>query len=304
MGSKFSGNKEATVMQRFVSAFLATAILVSLLAGVAWAADGELPGWYLDAELAMVATSGNSDTSTLGLGAKLRRLWTRSEFSLTGGATQTESSLITRTATGTPTEYTVTEEKDTKKTAELYFLRGWYKYNFSPKFFVYSGVDWMSNRFAGIDSRTLLALGAGNDWKNTDTLKFKTFYSVTYTFQDDVVENPFVKTDFPGLRLGYDLKAKLSSSTDFESYLVADWNLDNSDDVRLDWYNALPVGISETLLLKPAVQMLWRNQPSLTNVDLFDGNGDQTGDLVTTPLEKLDTIFTLALVVKLGPKAE
>ncbi len=291
------------MMQRFVSAFLTTVILTALTVGVAWAAD-EVPGWYLDAELALVATGGNSDTSTLGLGAKLRRLWTQSELTFTGGATQTESSLVTRSATGTTTDFTVAEDKVTEKTAELYFLRGWYQYDFSPKFFAYTGADWMSNKFAGIDSRFLIALGAGNNWVKTETTQFKTFYSLTYTFQDDVVENPFVKTDFPGFRLGYDLKTKVSSSTDFESVLIADFNLDNSDDIRLDWFNALPVSISESLLLKPTFRMLWRNQPSLTSVPLFDGGGTATGDMVSTPLDDLDTIFSLALVVKLGPKAE
>ena len=289
-------------MKRFVSVFLATAILATLSAGAAWAAD-EAQGWYLDAELAVVSIGGNSESSTLGLGAKLRRLWTKSELTFTGGATSTESSLLTRTAQGTVTDFTVQEEKVTEKTAELYFLRGWYKYDFSKKFFAYTGTDWMSNKFAGIDSRVLIALGAGNNWANSETFKFKTFYSFTYTFQEDVVENPFLKTDFPGVRLGYDLNAKLSSSTDLESRLTADFNLDNSDDIRLDWYNALPVGISETLLLKPAFQMMWRNQPSLTSVPLFDGGGAPIGE-VSTPLKELDTIFTLALVVKLGPKAK
>lgn len=292
-------------MNKLWGTFLATAILVSLAAGapVAVAAE-EVPGWYLDAELALVNTSGNSETSTLGMGAKLRRLWTKSELTFTGGATSTESSLITRTATGSLTDFQVNEDKVTTKTAELYYLRGWYKYNFSPKFFAYTGADWLSNRFAGIDSRVLIAMGAGNTWKDTESLKFDTFYSFTYTFQDDVVENPFNKADFPGLRLGYNLKAQLSSTTEFQSVLIGDLNLDNSDDIRFDWYNALPVSISETLQLKPAIQLLWLNQPALTNVPLLDGAGVPTGDTVTTPLEKLDTIFTLALVVKLGPKAE
>jgi putative salt-induced outer membrane protein YdiY len=299
----FVVNKEAKVMQRFVYVILATAILATLTAGAACAAD-EVPGWYLDADLALVATGGNSESSTLGLGAKLRRLWTRSELTFTGGATQTESSLLTRSATGTPTDFTVTETKKTDKTAELYFLRGWYQYDFSQKFFAYTGADWLSNKFAGIDSRFLIALGAGNNWIKTETTQFKTFYSLTYTFQDDVVENPFVKTDFPGFRLGYDLKTKVSSSTTFESVLVADFNLDNSDDIRLDWFNALPVGISENLLLKPTFRMLWRNQPSLTSVDLYDDLGNLNAEMVSTPLNELDTIFSLALVVKLGPKAE
>jgi putative salt-induced outer membrane protein YdiY len=290
------------MMQRFVSAFLTTVILTALTVGVAWAAD-EVPGWYLDAELALVATGGNSDTSTLGLGAKLRRLWTQSELTFTGGATQTESSLLTRSATGTTTDFTVNENKVTEKTAELYFLRGWYQYDFSPKFFAYTGADWLSNRFAGIDSRFLIALGAGNTWTNSERFKFSTHYSLTYTFQEDVVENPFVTADFAGFRLGYGLDWKLSNSTDFESTLVADWNLDNSDDVRLDWYNALPVSISETLQLKPAVRVFWRNDPALTTIPLVDGGGGDLGT-VNVPLKKTDTIFTLALVVKLGPKAE
>ena len=123
-------------------------------------------------------------------------------------------------------------------------------------------------------------------------------------FQEDVVENPFVKADFAGFRLGYGLDWKLSNSTDFESTLLADWNLDNSDDVRLDWYNALPVSISETLQLKPGLQVFWRNDPSLTTIPLVDGGGVDTGTTVLAPLKKTDTIFTLALVVKLGPKAE
>jgi hypothetical protein len=162
----------------------------------------------------------------------------------------------------------------------------------------------MANKFAGIDSRFLIALGAGNTWTNTDSFKFSTNYSMTYTFQEDVVENPFLKSDFAGARLGYDLKAVVSSSTNFESLLVVDWNLDNTDDVRMDWYNALPVSISETLQLKPALRMMWRNQPALTSIPLVDAGGVPTGDSVTAPLKEVDTIFTLALVVKLGPKAE
>ncbi|MEN8005873.1 MAG: DUF481 domain-containing protein [Candidatus Krumholzibacteriota bacterium] len=292
-------------MHGFRSVSLAAMVTISILAGAAPAMAGEeIPGWYLDAELAQVMTAGNSESSTLGLGAKLRRVWSQSELTFTGGATQTESSLLTRTAQGTPTDYQILEDKVTTKTAEIYFARGWYQYSISPKFFVYSGVDWLANRFAGIDSRFLIALGAGNNWKDTDKLKLKTFYSLTYTFQEDVVENPFVKSDFPGFRFGYDLKLQLSGTTNFESTLVGDWNLDNSDDLRFDWYNSLPVAISETLQLKPALQMLWRNQPALTTVPLLDGAGVPTGENVTTPLKKMDTIFTLALVVKLGPKAE
>ncbi len=215
---KGTANREMTVIHRFSGAILITAVLVSIWAGASWAADdGEPTGWHLDSELAMVMTGGNSETSTLGFGGKLRRLWTKSELTFTGGATQSESSLLTRTAQGTTTDFVVQEDKETTKTAELYFAHGWYKYNFSPRFFGFSGVDWMSNRFAGIDSRFLMALGAGNTWTDTEKFKIRTHYSMTYTFEENVVENPFVKTDFPGFRLGYGLEAQRSNSTSFES---------------------------------------------------------------------------------------
>ncbi len=292
-------------MRRIFGALLFTAVLCTtgVVGSGALAAD-DSPGWYLDADLALVSTTGNSESSTLGMGAKLRRQWTRSDLTFSGGATRTESALITRTAQGTDAAFTVLEDKVTTRTAELYFARGWYRYHVSPKFFTYTGVDWLANKFAGIDSRFLVALGAGNTWRNDEKLKLETFYSLTYTFQEDVVENPFNKSDFPGFRFGYDLGAQLSASTRFESNLTGDWNLDNSDDIRFNWYNALPVSISESLQLKPSVQMLWLNEPSLTNIPLVDGAGVPTGDTVAAPLKKLDTIFTLALVVKLGPKAE
>ena len=108
-----------------------------------------------------------------------------------------------------------------------------------------------------------------------------------------------VKKNFPGARLSYDLWWKLTDSTDFESTLIADWNLDNTDDLRLNFTNALPIAISAKLALKPSLQLLWRNQPSLTGVDLETPDGTPTGEVVLAPLEKLDSFLTLALVVKL-----
>jgi putative salt-induced outer membrane protein YdiY len=275
-----------------------------MMLSAAYAAEGDTPGWYFDADLGGVWTAGNSESNTLGVGAKLQRVWPQTTLTFRGAATQTQSTLITRQAVGTPTDFQIDENKQTEKTAEFYNAMGGVKHTLGPHFFAFGGVDWMRNRFAGIDDRTLIAAGAGNTWKDTDKTKFNTYYSVTYTFQTDVVENPFVKSDFPGLQLGYAYETDVSSSTRFESALVADWNLDDTEDVRVDWYNSLPVSISSKLELKPTLRLLWRNTPSLTEVPLYDTNGTDTGTTVTTPLNKLDSIFTLALVVKLGPSPE
>jgi hypothetical protein len=145
----------------------------------------------------------------------------------------------------------------------------------------------------------LIAAGVGNKWVDNDNVRFKTDYSFTYSFQKDVVENPITKTNFPGVRFAYDFWYNLTASTEFESIFIADWNLDNTKDARIDFTNSLPIKISEVFTLKPSLQLLWRNEPSLTAVDLFSSDGTSTGSTVLIPLKKLDSLFSLTLVVNL-----
>ena len=256
-------------------------------------------GWFFEGKLAGLWAGGNSESFTLGLGTTLKHIWTNSELRFDAGGLQTESSTTTRTAVGTTEDFRVNEDKKTERTAELIFVRGRYDYNFTENFYALGGIDWLRNRFAGIDSRTLIAAGVGNKWVDNDNVRFKTDYSFTYSFQSDVVENPFAKTNFPGVRFAYDFWYNLTASTDFESIFIADWNLDNTKDVRIDFYNALPIKISEIFTLKPSLQLLWRNEPSLTEIDLFATDGTPTGSTVLTPLKNLDSLFSLTLVVSL-----
>jgi putative salt-induced outer membrane protein YdiY len=256
-------------------------------------------GWFFEGKLAGLWAGGNSESFTIGLGATLKHIWTNSELRFDAGGLQTESSTTTRTAVGTTESFEVNEDKKTEKTAELIFLRGRYDYNFTENFYAFGGLDWLRNRFAGINSRTLVAAGVGNKWVDNTDVRFKTDYSFTYSFQNDVVENPFAKNKFPGVRFAYDFWYKLTASTDFESIFIADWNLDNTDDIRFDFYNALPIKISEIFTLKPSLQLLWRNDPSLTEIDLFATDGTPTGSKVLTPLKNMDSLFSLTLVVNL-----
>jgi putative salt-induced outer membrane protein YdiY len=281
-----------------IAAAAASLVLGASGASAQDAAEKDL-GWKFSASLGWVWIGGNSESNSFAFGAEAKRRWEKSELLLKAGGTQTESTLKSRFAVGTADDFLVEEESRTEKTAELYFARGRYDYNISKYFFFFGGVDWLRNRFAGIDSRELIALGAGNTWTDKPEIRFKTDYGFTYTFESEVVENPFVKTDFPGARFGYDFWWKITSTTEFASLLLADWNLDNTDDVRLDWKNELPVSVSTHLKLKPALQLLWRSEPALTEIDLFDSSGIATGTKVLTPLDKLDTIFTVSLVFEM-----
>jgi putative salt-induced outer membrane protein YdiY len=281
-----------------IAASTVTFLLVAGGARAQDAAEKDL-GWKFNASLGWVWVGGNSESNSYAFGAEAKRKWERSELLLKAGGTQTESTLKTRTAVGTADEYVIEEESRTAKTTELYFARGRYDYSVSKYFFLFGGADWLRNKFAGIDSRELVALGAGNTWADKPEVRFKTDYGVTYTFESEVVENPFVKTDFPGARFGYDFWWKLTSTTEFTSLFIADWNLDNTDDVRIDCKNELPVSVSDHFKLKAGLQLLWRNAPALTSVAVFDTDGVPVGDSVLVPLGELDTIFTVSLVFEM-----
>lgn len=255
--------------------------------------------WSGAAELTGVWTAGNAESSTFGLNATMRRTWPKASVKLEGGGIRTETVKFTRRAVGAPGDFEVVEETDRQRTAESYYALARYDRELGADLFAFGGLDWLRNTFAGISSRTVASAGAGNLWIDSDRTRLKTDAGVTYTIQEDVVENPEISSNFAGLRAGLDLWKHISSTTEFTSVVVADLNLDNTDDVRVDWTSSLPVAISSRLALKPSLRLLWRNQPSLAELPLVLPNGSSTGQVVTAPLEKTDLLFTLALVVKL-----
>jgi len=281
---------------------IAVAVAVVLAVHATWtrpahAQESDL-GWAFTTELTGVWTAGNARTTTWGLDATLKHVWEHAEVKFEGGSVRSQSTLTTRTAVGTTENFQITEEETTEKTAEAFYARGRYDYTFSPNFYAFGGADWLRNTFSGIDSRFLFAAGAGNVWIDNERVKFKTDYSATYTFQEDVVTNPFIKTNFPGVRLAYDFFWDVSSTTEFTSVLTGDLNLDNTDDIRAVLANALLIDVIPHVAFKPSHVLLWRNEPSLTEVPLVDSGGTPTGETVVTPLKKLDSVFKVALVVK------
>lgn len=246
-------------------------------------------GWRDVAELTFVLTSGNATSSTFGFKNTADYLWPSAAFQLSAGGVRTRSGTVTRTATGTPENFSVSETTDTRTTAENYFLRSRLDRNFSETLFVFGGLGWDRNTFAGVDNRYGFVTGAGRTWFTEDTRRLKTDLGLTYTIQDDVVENPDVDDSFMGLRGSYDYFRKLTDNTDFTSVLVADQNLSETSDLRADWTNAVAVAMSDRLALKTGFQLLYDKTPALVAVPLGDGE-------VLTPLGKVDGIFTVAIV--------
>ncbi len=277
---------------------LAATLALTALARPSQAQEEKKLGWFDKAELTFVLTAGNAESSTFGLKNTLERVWERSSLRFDVGGIRTESSITTRTAVGPSVDdFQISEQSQSDVTAESYFVRGRYDRSLSPRFFLFGGAGWDRNTFAGIDNRYVVFGGVGNTWLDTEMSRFRTDYGVTYTRQEDVVDDPNTPDSFAGFRLSYDYQRVLTSTTEYVSTLVVDDSFDDTEDVRADFVNSIAVSISRMLALKTSLQLLFDNKPSLAGVPLEFPAGSPTGETVFTELNELDSILTVALVV-------
>lgn len=283
-------------MKRVFVVFLLTLTLLPTLAFAQEepAAIEEPKIWTGSADFSLVRTSGNAEAETVGL----RTLWARegqaSTVTLEAAGLRAESTTTERFGVGTPDDFREVETSTTEVTAQNYMARGRYDRAVSERLFWYLGAGWDRNTFAGIDGRYVGSVGAGHHWFKSDTGHFTTTYGLTYSREEEVVGT----TDsFAGVRLGYDYARQLTSTTLFASVLIADASLDETSDYRADFTNSIAVSMTERLALKVSLQALYANEPSLAELNLFDEEGEPTGETALTPLDELDLLLTAALVV-------
>lgn len=283
-----------------ISTVLAWAILAPGSTAAAWAQEAEEErelGWSGSAELTFVDTTGNAEAQTLGFRAALQRLYEVGTLSFAAGGLRAETTTISRFAVGTPVDFMERENKVSDVTAENYFLRGRYDHPISERLFWYAGAGWERNEFAGIANRYSAVGGVGHIWFDDDKARFRTDYGLTYTIQDDVVDNPAVDDSFLGARVGWDYFRQLTGSTSYGNVLFVDVNLDETSDWRADMTNWLAVAMSERLALKLSWQLLYDAEPSFVALPLLGPDGLLTGETVLGQLDELDSVFTAALVV-------
>lgn len=271
---------------------------ILLAAGSALAADDGAAGWSDTAEFGYVLTDGNAESSTLGFKNTLTRAWERTSMTFKVGGVRAESTnTVSRFAVGTPDDFTETRITQDETTAESYYLNGRYDHKITDSFFWYAGAGWDRNRPAGVENRYTGVGGVGNIWYDTDTIKFKTDYALTYTDQEDVITNPAVDDTFAGFRFSWAYLHKFGENTTYTNDLVFDENVDETDDWRADMTNSLAVAMSKRLALKVSLQWLYDNQPAFDEVALFDTVGGTQIGTVFIAKDELDTIFTASLVV-------
>lgn len=281
---------------RLIRTLLALLLTITGTSTAASAQDAPPTGWFNTAELTAIWTAGNSPASTFGAKNELRRVWAAATFKLQAGGLRTEATRLSRTASGSATNFSINETSTSTVTAENYFLRGRYDRSLPSSAFLFGGAGWSRNTFAGIQNRYSFVTGAGRAWVDRDGARFKTDLGLTYTIQDDVVNDPDESDGFIGFRFTTEGLKQLTSTTIYSSTLIVDQNLNQRSDLRGDFINAVQVSINSNLALKTSLQLLYDKLPALVQVPLT-GSGVPSGTNVLTPLDKVDSVFTVALVI-------
>lgn len=280
---------------RYTAALVLLAVLLGPRPELA-AQEEQEPGWYDQAEVSLVVTAGNTQSNTFGVKNRLERIFPAARLAFEAGGLRVESGTTERTAIGVPGEFDVIETTDTETKAENYFAALRYDRKLSGRSYAYGSGGWVRNRFAGIDDRWTGAAGLG--WKliETERTAFQVDLAATVTSEQPVVGE---SSSFGGLRFTWDVSHALTETTKLTSALTVDENLSDSEDLRADFDNAVAVDISGVLALKTGVKLLFDNQPALEDIQLLAVPGGPSTGTVAVPLDKLDTQFTVALIVKM-----
>jgi putative salt-induced outer membrane protein YdiY len=263
---------------------------------VAWAQEEEKKlGWADKAELSLVVTRGNAEASTFGFRNDLSRTWTDALFKFEVAGLRTKTATITRTPVGTsPDDFTVEKSSLSEVTAENYLARAKYDRNITERFFLFGSGGWDRNEFSGIRNRYFGAGGVGNAWYDRDDFRWRTDYGVSVTREEGTVADAVT---FAGLRFSSDFLRKLTDSVELTNLTIADENLEETADFRLDSLTAVAVSMNDHLALKVSLRFQFDNEPSFVEVPLEFPKGNPIGIRVPVQADKLDTTFSTALVI-------
>lgn len=268
---------------------------VSAPAGAA-AQQPEQP-WRASAELSLVQTGGNAESSTIGVAGTFIRSWARTELRVEAGSIRTRTTSRKRSAVGAADDYRVETASDTRISAENYRARLTLDRSFSDRAAVFFRSEWVRNTFSGIDGRIVNGGGVSNRWIDDERQRLDTRYALTHTTQYDVVPVAGGPDRFFGLQVSAEYRRQLGKA-EWTSALVVDENGKELADLRADWTNSATVALSGRLALKATLRLMFDNEPSLLEIPLRSAAGEALG-AVRVSRERLDRVTTIAVVVTL-----
>lgn len=271
---------------------LAAALIGALAPAIAFG-----QGLRGEVRLGFVTTDGNSETETLSLRTKISYDSGDTRFDLRAGGLQTRTTSFLRFAEpddmGQPV---LVEVPSTSLSAERYWTKLHVRHEFGPAgLFWFTRLEWDRDVPAGIENRYSGIAGLGNDWVDNEKHRFWTEYGWTFNRERRRVEGLDRATNFPGLRLEWEFWWKISESSEYRNYLVANQNLDDTADLRAEMRHELEVGISERFSLLVSLEQFYDDDPPLNSLPIVV-DGVRTGERVLVPFDKTDTYLSTSLV--------
>lgn len=276
--------------------------LVALASVPGWAGlagqPSESADWRWSSEFSAVRTGGNAQAFTLGLANTLSGAWGRTELKIEAGGIRTRTTRITRTAVGDRDDYQVRTTSAAEVSAENFYARLRADRALSDRAAVFVQSGWTRNTFAGVRGRYVTGVGMSTRWSSGERQRLRTSYGLTYTRQEDVVEDPDVSPGYWGAQLSAEHGRRFGGDggAEWTSALVLDGNAADPKDLRADWTNAASVAMNEHLGLKTTLRLLFDNRPALATAPLRSPQGEDAGTVLVRR-RKLDQTLTVALVV-------
>jgi len=197
------------------------------------------PAWVGSLGLSWVATSGNSDTSSVGLDFNLEKKADPWGWVFVGRGNKANDSGVT--------------------TAENYLFGARGVRKLSEKWEVFGGLQWSKDPFTGYDSQTVASLGATYIAMDGDRVKLAFDGGLAYTWEDQV--SPDAQVDYLGGLFGVTFEWKLGEKSKLVERLVYYPNFDNSTDWRLTSFTAIEADVNSWMALRFGYDIRHRNQP-------------------------------------------
>lgn len=203
------------------------------------------PTWTGSLGLAYVATSGNSDSSSFGLGFMMERVPDPWGIIVEAKFDRAES--------------------DDVLSAERYFAGVKGVRNLNERWDLFAGLSGEQDEFAGYELLALFKIGA--TYKALLGPKHLLDFDGGLTYTDEDRVEPEVDVSYVGAILGLGYEWKITDSASFTERLIFYPNFDDSDDWRLSSDTGLKAAISERLALMLSYEIRYRHKPIGDNDD-------------------------------------
>jgi putative salt-induced outer membrane protein YdiY len=268
------------------SRFGCALLVVFVTASLAWAQEEKQPPYTEQkAELGFVLTTGNARAQSLSALYDFKRVLTFGEFRLDGSAIRNETRDRVLVGVDVFNQPIFVEEKHVA--AEAYGVNAKYRHNLGARLFAYGLGGWARIIQSGLDDRW--RAGAGLGFKVIEPQPHKLDFELGAEFTDERYVDGS-RADFASLRAFADYDFALSEHSLFSSDLEVLENLDETEDLRLNWISSITAAMTSRVALKVSYLLLFDNQPAI----LVVAPGPPP---VLDEREELDQVFTTSLVV-------